>query len=78
MEFIKLEVFGVDGGAPIMAKEHSALQELFKLNAGEQLCLALLKDFQRFHFYMQTSSLMGCCSKRPPPRRRVRSLFWDY
>ena len=43
MEFIKLEVFGVDGGAPIMAKEHSALQELFKLNAGEQLCPVLVK-----------------------------------
>ena len=37
MEFIKAEVFGVEGGAPIMAKDHPALQELFKLNAGE-LC----------------------------------------
>ena len=83
MEFIKLEVFGVDGGAPIMAKEHPVLQELFKLNAGEQLypvlCLALLKDSpsQCFHFYMQKRSLMGCCSRRPPPRRTARLLFWD-
>ena len=37
IEFIKAEVFGVEGGAPIMAKDHPALQELFKLNAGE-LC----------------------------------------
>ena len=46
MEFIKAEVFGVEGGAPIMAKDHPALQELFKLNAGELLspvlCLVLL------------------------------------
>ena len=55
MEFIKAEVFGVDDGAPIMAKDHPALQELFKLNAGEQLspvlCLVLFKDSQRYHFY---------------------------
>ena len=34
MEFIKANVFGVEGGAPIMAKDHPALQELFKLDAG--------------------------------------------
>ena len=54
MEFIKgfkAEVFGVEGWAPIMAKDHPALQELFKSNAGEPLCpvlcLALFKDSQR-------------------------------
>ena len=57
MEFIKgfkAEVFGVEGWAPIMAKDHLALQQLFKLDAGEQLCpvlcLALFKDFQRCTF----------------------------
>ena len=30
MKFTKAEVFGVEGGAPIMAKDHLALQELFK------------------------------------------------
>ena len=76
MEFIKAEMFGVEGGGPIMAKYDQALQELFKLNAGEPissvLCLVLLKDSQRCHFYMQTRSLMGCCSRGTPPR----SLFW--
>ena len=52
-----------------MAKEHPALQELFKTRAGEPLspllCLVLIKDSQRFHFYMQTSSLMGCCPSCP-------------
>ena len=61
MEYIKLEVFRVEGRALIMAKEHPALQELFKTLAGEQqsplLCLALIKDSQRFHFYLQTCSL---------------------
>ena len=51
MEFINLEVFGVDSWAQIMAKEYPALQELFKLNASEQLCpllcLALLKDSEK-------------------------------
>ena len=65
-----------------MAKEHPVLQELFKLNAGEQLypvlCLALLKDSpsQCFHFYMQTRSLMGCCSRRPPQRRTSVAPFF--
>ena len=63
MEYIKLEVFGVEGRAPIMAKEHPVLQELFKTRAGEQLspllCLVLIKDSQRYRFYMQTRSLMG-------------------
>ena len=67
MEFIKAEMFGVEGGAQIMAEDHPALQELFKLNAGEQLspvlCFALLKDSQRCHLYMQTRSLMRCFSR---------------
>ena len=50
MEFIKAEVFGVEGGAPIMAKDHTSMQELFKFNACEPLspvlCLALFKDSQ--------------------------------
>ena len=56
-----------------MVKEHPALQELFKTRASEPLsplqCLVLIKDSQRVHFYMQTRSLMGCCSRRPPTRR---------
>ena len=48
MEYIKLEAFGVEGGAPIMAKEHPTMQELFKTRAGELLspllCLVLIKD----------------------------------
>ena len=74
MEFINAEVFkfGIEGGAPIMAKDHPALKELLKVNAGEPLspvlCLALFKDSQHCHFYMQ----MGCGSRRTPPR----SLFW--
>ena len=75
MKFIKAEVFGVECWVAIMAKDHPALQELFKLNEGEQLspvlCLALLKDSQHC-FYKHTRSLMGCCSRGTP----LRSLFW--
>ena len=52
MEYIKLEVFGVEGGEPIMVKEHPTLQELFKTRAARLvssydelsplLCLVLL------------------------------------
>ena len=44
MEFIKAEVFGVEGGALIMAKDHPALQELFKLKLVSRYapCCALL------------------------------------
>ena len=83
MEFItlKLEGFGVESGVPIMAKEHPALQKLFKINTCEQLCpvlcLALLKDAHHFYFCMQTRSLMGCCSSCPPQRWTARGLFWD-
>ena len=40
MEHIKQSVFGVASGAPIMAVDHPALQELFKTQTGA-LCLAL-------------------------------------
>ena len=80
MEFIKAEVFGNEGGAPIMAKDHPALQELFKLNAGEQLspvlCLALLNDSQRCHFYMQTRRVYSKVYKHSPSnKRKARYIY---
>ena len=44
-DYVKESVFGVSGVAPIMAKDHPALQELFKTRSGELqfplLCLLL-------------------------------------
>ena len=68
MEYIKLEVFGVGGGAPIMAKEHPALQELFKARASEPLspllCIVLIQDSQLYHFHMQKFDGVLCAGVR--------------
>ena len=55
MDYVKESVFGVSGVAPIMAKDHPALQELFKTRTGQLqislqsplmcLLLAYLKSF---------------------------------
>ena len=39
MEYVKLEVFGVKGGAPIMAKEHPVLSRALQDSAGEPLAV---------------------------------------
>ena len=82
MEHVKELVFRVSGGPLIMAKDHPALQELFKTCASDPelqstLLYLLLKNYsQCLPFCMQTRCLMELCSRRLTPRRTTRSLFW--